>query len=95
MIATEAEEIMMTDEVVAIATDQDHNMTIGDEMVAVTVVAVEAAEVVVVIAVVDVAEEEVVVVDEVVLVANVTVLSLLIGIDWTVPDDVKLKRQKQ
>ena len=58
--------------------------------------AVEAAEVAVgVTVVVDGAEEEVAAADEADSAANVTVLSRLIGIDWTVPDDVKLKRQKQ
>ena len=59
-------------------------------------VAVEAAEVAVgVTVVVAGAEEEVAAADEADSAANVTVLSRLIGIDWTVPDDVKLKRQKQ
>ena len=56
----------------------------------------EAAEVAVgVTVVVAGAEEEVAAADEADSAANVTVLSRLIGIDWTVPDDVKLKRQKQ
>ena len=59
-----------------------------------------AAEVAVdsmVVVVADVAEEEaaVAVVDEEDLVANVTVPNLLIGIVWTAPDDVKLRRQRQ
>ena len=37
MIEIEEEEIMMTDEVVAIAIDQDPNTMTGDEMEAVTV----------------------------------------------------------
>ena len=37
MIEIEEEEITTTDEVVAIATDQDHNTMIGDEMEAVMV----------------------------------------------------------
>ena len=60
------------------------------------VVAVEVAEVAVGVTVVaDGAEEEAAAVDEADSVASVIVLSPLIGIDWTAPDDVKLKRQKQ
>jgi len=111
MIEIEDEENMTTDEVVAIVIDQDHNTMIGDEMEAVMVghtffciiysnlfqvVAVEVAEVAVGVTVVaDGAEEEAAAVDEADLVASVIVLSPLIGIDWTAPDDVKLKRQKQ
>ena len=62
-------------------------------------VVVEAAEVAVdsmVVVVADVAVEEAVeVVDEEGLVANVTVPNLLIGIDWTAPDDEKSKKPKR
>ena len=56
-------------------------------------VAVEVAEVAVeVTVVVDGAEEEAAAADEVDSVAIVTVPSLLIGTNWTAPDDVKLRR---
>ena len=42
--------------------------------------------------VVDGVEEEAAAADEVDSVANMTVPSLLIGTNWTVPDDVKLRR---
>ena len=59
-------------------------------------VAAEVAEVAVEVTVAeDGAEEEAVAADEVDSVANVTVPNLLIGTDWTAPDDVKLRRQKQ
>ena len=54
---------------------------------------VEVAEVAVeVTVVVDGAEEEAAAADEVDSVAIVTVPSLLIGTNWTAPDDVKLRR---
>jgi len=94
-IETEEEAITMTDVVGVIATDQDHNTMIGDEMAAVTVVAEEVAEDAVVIVVVEGAEEEVAAVAEVDLAVNVIVRSPWIGIDRTVPDDVKLKGLKR
>ena len=58
--------------------------------------AAEVAEVAVEVTVAeDGAEEEAAAADEVDSVANVTVPNLLIGTDWTAPDDVKLRRQKQ